>query len=504
MKIFILNPFLFTGKLNKIARKRQPLDLAYIASLLRSEHEIELLDANALELNLEDTIKDIKNFNPEILILTSTPVDRFEVPSHSHIKLLIKNIIQTINSVEIPYIILTGAHGTVMPEYILNKTLLQNVIPSVAERSRGIPSTTEKTNYTPDPDFRRDDNKEIHDSSNQLFIVRSEPELIVQNLVKEISTNQNYQNVLGISYLANNKIINNPPAERIKNLDELPLPAYDLLPMDKYNYTFPDIPKPFSIMLTSRGCPFSCTYCLKAMLPELYIARSPENVLQEIKHLVENFHIQGIYFQDWEFLINKNRVEKICDLIISDPNLKNLKWGCNARAADIDENIVKKMKLTGCVRINIGFETGSQKVLDLANKQIKIDDIKNAVKICRQNNINIGIYSILNLPGETKKTIAETEKFLIDNDLKTMCAPNLPIPYPSTKLYEMLKNQEGREVAWEDLEKYTGRVGVKQPPWIAKIYRWHYKHAYTQGKFYWLKKDFYKKLFKISKSKIKF
>src|SRR3989339_398779 len=108
MKIFILNPFLFTGKLSKLSRKRQPLSLAYIASLLRDKYEIRLLDANALNLDLDQTITEIKKFNPEILILTSTPIDRWEVPSHEHIKLLIKNIIQTINSVEIPYIILTG------------------------------------------------------------------------------------------------------------------------------------------------------------------------------------------------------------------------------------------------------------------------------------------------------------------------------------------------------------------------------------------------------------
>ena len=123
MKIFILNPHLFSGKLSKIARKRQPLDLAIIASLLRSEHEIKFLDANALELNLEETIKEIQNFNPEILILTSTPLDRWEVPSHSHIKLLIENIIQTINSIKIPYIILTGAHGTLIPEEVFDKAM---------------------------------------------------------------------------------------------------------------------------------------------------------------------------------------------------------------------------------------------------------------------------------------------------------------------------------------------------------------------------------------------
>jgi len=499
MKIFILNPLLFTGKLKKISRKRQPLDLAYIASLLRENHEIKLLDANALDLDLENTIAEIKKNNPDILILTSTPIDRFEVPSHEHIKLLIKNIIKTINSVKIPYIILTGAHGTLMPEYILEKTNQQSdAHSSVIPAKAGISSMTQKTSYPRDPHFREDDRKENEDDKlgNNIFIVRGEPELVVKELVDAISNKKDFSNIKGISYLENGAIKNNPDAERIKNLDELPLPAYDLLLMEKYSYTFPDIPKPFSIMLSSRGCPFSCTYCLKAMFPNFYVMRSPENVVEEIKYLMNNFSVQGIYFQDWEFLINKDRVNKICDLILALPELQKLKWGCNARASDINEDIVKKMKVAGCVRINIGFETGSQKILDLAHKKIKISEIKNAVDVCKKYNINIGIYSILNLPGETKDTIAETEKFLADNNLKTMCAPNLPIPYPSTKLYEMLKNQEAREVAWEDLEKYAGRIKVEQSPSLAKIYRWHYKYKYTYGKWYFIKPKFYKILFR--------
>lgn len=452
MKIFILNPFLFTEELKKIARKRQPLDLAYIASLLRNEHEIKLLDANALELNLAQTLEEIKKIGPEILILTSTPLDRFEVPSHSHIKLLIKNIIHIINSLKIPHIILTGAHGTVMPEYMLKNS---------------------RVNY----------------------VVRGEPEIVTYNLVKAIVNGEDITPIKGISYFKNSQLVSNPDAERIKNLDELPLPAYDLLPMEKYSYTFPDIPKPFSIMLTSRGCPFNCTYCLKVMMPKIYLARSPRNVVDEIKYLVEEFKIKGIYFQDWEFLINQQRVAEICDLILK--NNLTLKWGCNARAPDITDEIVSKMKSAGCVRLNIGFESGSQKVLDLANKKIRMNEVQKAIEIGKKYQINIGIYSILNLPGENRETVAETEKFLAMNDLQTMCAPNLPIAYIGTPLYEMLCQQKGKKISWENLEKYAGRLNVSQPPWLARLYRWHYKHKYNWGKWYFLMPKFYSKLLKF-------
>ncbi|HPA25371.1 MAG TPA: radical SAM protein [bacterium] len=459
MKIFILNPLLFTDELHGIARKRQPLELAYMASLFRGEHEVKLLDANALNLDLGQTVAEIKNFQPDILILTSTPLDRWEVPSHSHIKLLINNLIKTINVLDIPYVILTGAHGTIMPEKMLKET---------------------KVN----------------------FVVRGEPEMVVKDLVEKISVGEkDYSEIKGISYLQNGEIKNNADAKRIKNLDELPMPAYDLLPMEKYRYTFNDIPEPFSLMLTSRGCPFNCTYCLKVMMPDFYITRSPENVAEEIKYLTKKFGVKGIYFQDWEFLIDKKRIATICDLILKE-NLE-IKWGCNARAPDVDEEIVKKMKDAGCVRINLGFETGSQKVLDLAQKKVKVEEMKRAFEILKKYEINVGIYSILNLPGETRQTIAETENFLAENDLKTMCAPNLPIPYLGTPLYEMLKKQEGKEVAWEDLDKYAGRVGVVQSPFLAKIYRWHYKYKYSLGRWYFLKPEFYGHFLKFIKNILK-
>ena len=451
MKIFILNPLLFTEKLHNISRKRQPLSLAYIASLLRKDNEIKLLDANAENISLEKVLEIIKEFDPEILVMTSTPVDRWEVPSHSHIKLLIDNIIKTVNTLNITNTILIGSHGTIIPEEILRKT---------------------KAN----------------------FVVRSEPEMIVFNLVNAIKNKTSLDQVAGISYLKDDKFINNPDAERNNALDDMPWPAYDLLPMDKYAYTFSDIPRPFSLMITSRGCPFNCIYCLKAMLPHKYIVRSPQNVIDEIKYLIDNFGIKGIYFQDWEFCIHKKRVEEICDLILK--NNLEFTWGCNARAPDLTDELMAKMKSAGCKRINMGFETASQKILDISQKRTTVEQFKEAIRICRKHDINIGAYAILNLPGETRKTIAETEKFLAEHDVKTLSTPNLPIPYIGTGLYDKLVEQEGRDIAWEDLEKYAGKVGVKQSPWLAKIYRWHYKYKYIFGNFYFFKPVFIKKVIK--------
>ncbi|TSC96035.1 MAG: Radical SAM protein [Parcubacteria group bacterium Athens1014_10] len=425
MKILILNPLIYGKKKSLMnTRKRQPLSLAYIASLLRAKHQIIFLDANALDYGAEQTVARIKNNQPDILILTSTPVDRWECPNSQ-----IDSIFQIINQVKIENTILTGSHGTVTPDWIFEKCEVK-------------------------------------------YIVRGEPELTVLNLVEALSNNQKVKNVKGISFKIKGEIVHNEAASRIENLDQLPLPAYDLLPMEKYKYSFDDLPQPFSIMLTSRGCPFNCIYCLKAMLEGRYIARSPESVITEIKYLTENFGIKSIFFQDWEFTIIKERAEKICDLILE--NKLKFKWGCNSRANDISTKLAEKMKQAGCVRVNIGFESANQKILDNLKKGIKTEDLTKAVEICRGEGIKIGLYGFLNAPGENRKTIKETVDFLNKHKIKSVYL-NLPIPYFSTELFERLKKQKKADFSWDNIEKYAGKVNVRCHPYLAKFWQQYYK-----------------------------
>jgi len=431
-KIFILNPLIYSRKKSIMnVRPRQPLSLAYIANLLRN-HEIKFLDANVLKYSIEKTLKEIRKFNPDYLILTSSPVDRWECPNSN-----IDSIFEIINKANIKTV-LTGSHGSLTPDWIFKKCKVD-------------------------------------------IIVRGESELTVLDVV-------NGKNPKGISYRKNNKIIHNLDANRIQDLDAL-FPAYDLLPMDKYSYSFFDLPKPFSIMLTSRGCPFKCIFCSKAMAKDQYIVRSFENVIKEIKHLVDNFKIRSIFFQDWEFTIDKKRVENICDSILKE-KIKIL-WGCNARANDLSDKLVRKMKKSGCVRINIGFESGSQEILNKINKRINIKDLEMAIKICKENNINIGMYSMINLPGENKKTIKETVEFLKRNNINSM-TPNFVIPYFGTDLFSRLKkNKQNINFTWDNIENYAGKVDTKLKPWLARFYYRNFKFEKQYGKLYFINPKFY-------------
>lgn len=453
MKIFILNPLIYSKKKSIMnIRPRQPLSLAYIASLfLEKKYNVKLFDANVLGYNVDRSIKEIKKYNPDVLILTSTPVDRWECPNS-----YIDSVFEIINKSKINPMILIGSHGSLTPDWIFKKCNVQ-------------------------------------------FIVRGEPEVTVLSLVEAIKDKKDIGSIRGISYKINDKIIHNKDASRIENLDELPFPAYHLLPMNKYKYGFSDLPQPFSIMLTSRGCPFNCIFCLKIMSKEKYITRSSENVIKEIEYLVRKFNIKSIFFQDWEFTINKERVEEICNLILK-KGLKIL-WGCNSRANDIDDDLVKKMKKAGCSRINIGFESGSQKILDKANKNIKVTDLEKAIEICRTNNINIGMYAMLNLPGEDKASIKETIKFFSKNKIESM-TPNLAIPYFGTPIFEMLKeNNKNVKFNWNNIENYAGRINVKQSPKMARLYYRHFKFKNKFGPFYFFRPKFYQQILKFIKNR---
>lgn len=443
MKVFILNPnFNLEKKSAMNVRARQPLSLAIIAELLRQKNfQIELLDANVLQLSLKQTLDKIKNFKPDILILTTTPIDRWECP-HTHLD----KIFKLINLVDVKNKILVGSHGTVSPDWIFSQSKID-------------------------------------------FIVRGEPEIVVDNLVNALKNKTNLKDILGISYRQLDKIFNNPDAPRNENLDTLPFPAYDLLPMQKYSSG--EFDSPFSIMLTSRGCPYTCIYCLKAMSAGKYLTQSPERVLAEIEHLIKNFKIKSIYFQDWEFCVDNYRVEKICQLIL-DKNLK-FNWGCNARADDLvrSPDLLKLMKQAGCQRINLGLESASDKVLTKINKKMSVDQLQQAVDLLTVNNLQAGYYVLLNCPGETHTSLRETIDFILKNNLKVKNF-NLPIPYPGTQLFKNLN----KNITWPEIEKFAGKIQTRLNPNFSKFYLRHYKFTRQFGKFYLFNFKFWQKFFK--------
>ena len=216
----------------------------------------------------------------------------------------------------------------------------------------------------------------------------------------------------------------------LKDYDSLPLPAYDLLPnLNPYFVTAP-AGQPFSILYTSKGCPYKCSFCTVAGTP--LKMKSSEKIIDELKYLKKKYSLRTASFFDETFTFNRKRTEEVCRLL-NEEDL-DIKWYCNTRAHLVDKELLKMMRNAGCRGVSFGIESGSQKILDNVGKNINVEEAKNAVKWAKEAKIKTFCSFILGLPGETWETVGETIKF-VKETLPNSAQFNVAVPYPGTKLY---------------------------------------------------------------------
>ena len=204
----------------------------------------------------------------------------------------------------------------------------------------------------------------------------------------ELMQNKKFENIKGVAYMKSGKVRINPCREFIQNLDTLPFPARNLLDMEKYTLGFDwEGRKPAATIFSSRGCPFNCIYCAsKIMWKRKVRYRSAENILAEIDFLVKEYKIKEILFYDDHFVLDKKRLKKICEGLIK--RKCDLTWCCLSRTDCMDLETAKLMKKSGCHMISFGVESGSQKILDNMEKNVKVEDIIKTFEICRKARIN--------------------------------------------------------------------------------------------------------------------
>jgi len=287
------------------------------------------------------------------------------------------------------------------------------------------------------------------------MVVRGEGEKTFLDLIKKISQKQDLKSVNGLSYRdERGSIINNPGRAPIVDLDNLPLPARDLLPIEKYRQKIPLSDKICTSMITSRGCPYNCIYCSTAEQWGHNIRfRSPKNVVDEIELLVDQYGFEGVGFFDDCFTIDKNRVIEICQEIIK----RKLKvaWWCEARANTIDEEIVYWMKAAGCEHIAMAIESGSDEVLKRIRKAITKEMAIEACKIIKRSGIKLKCFFMLGLPGETYREIKETvflSRYLLDEVGVDEATQGVTIIYPQTQIESLAKQLKilPNDFSWSD------------------------------------------------------
>ncbi|OQX78939.1 MAG: hypothetical protein B6D56_08080 [Candidatus Omnitrophica bacterium 4484_70.1] len=237
----------------------------------------------------------------------------------------------------------------------------------------------------------------------------------------------------------------------LSNLDELPIIDRDIIPWRDYHEAW-RLYDEFMYIYGSRGCPYRCTFCSWPQM--LYRGkvrfRSPENIVTEIELLINKYNVKEIFFDDDTFTCNRKWVMEICNLI-KDKKL-NILWGCNGRVDNVDEEMLKCMKESGCRFIKYGVESANQKTLDRIKKGYTIQQVIGSFKITQKVGIQIHATAMLGFPWETKREMLETIEFIKRLKPDT-CQFSIPVPYPGTELF-----QEGKEKGWlsfgENWEKY--------------------------------------------------
>ncbi len=364
-----------------------PLDLAIAASILRKDgHHVEILDINALPETVINNER-IKKFDK--IFVTSASLDRWQCP-HLDIDSFLSTVreLKKINSGAKIYVF--GSHPTMRPKEVLEMT-----------------------------------------GADAAII--SEPELTIQNLCKD---DGNLSKIEGIAYLNNNQLKITKPGD-LADLSKFPVPAFDLLPMEKYYYEI--MGDRFTLLETTRGCPFLCTFCSEDQMYGIrYRMKSLELIEKELDVCIKEFGVKNIYFIDLEFTLSKGFVNDICDMMIR--NNYRIAWACQTRADTVDFVLLKKMKMAGCRVIHFGLESGSPRILESTGKKITLDNIRKGIKLAKKVGMEVVCFSMMGLPNETKEDMEMTIKFAkeVDPDYISF---HVATPYPGTKFYEAVKNE---------------------------------------------------------------
>lgn len=372
-----------------------PLGLAYLGTFLeQAGHKVKIIDAEILKYKFDDIKKEITYFDPDVVGVTSSTM-------YIDYALLIAKFAKENNPNSI--IVLGGPHPTVR-----SQELLEN-------------------NYYVD------------------VIIKGEGEITFTELLEK-KTFLEWKEVKGISFRVGKKIIENINRPPIENLDNLPMPAYHLLRMDKYRIKFlnrsimGEVGERYIGINTSRGCPYDCIFCSsRALWGRRWRARSPEHVIEEIRFLKDNYKIDIIDFLDDTFSIDIKRVEEICKLINNEKI--DVSLVCTTRVDNFNKKLSEILKNAGCKIVFFGLESGVQKTLDYLCKGFTIDDTKNAVKNAKESGLKVAGSFIIGIPLETKDMIYQTINFAKKLKLTT-AAFHIFTPFPGTKIYEMAEKKD--------------------------------------------------------------
>jgi len=259
------------------------------------------------------------------------------------------------------------------------------------------------------------------------FVVRGEGDETLPELLNAIREKSEFSKIPGISYKKDGKIIHNPNRGLVQNLDTLALPDRSAL-LHPQNYSSEDM----GVILTSRGCPFGCSYCFH-MWDRKVRYRSVDNIMRELRHVREKYGTTQFSFKDDSFTVKKSHVLDLCNAVSREPY--KIIFNCTTRVDILDEELIHAMKKVGGNQVSIGIESGSERVLRETDKGISMRQVRDAAKLLNRNRLFWSGYFMIGLPNETEEDIYKTFDFL--REVKPYYAGlGVYNPFPATKLFD--------------------------------------------------------------------
>jgi radical SAM superfamily enzyme YgiQ (UPF0313 family) len=368
--------------------KSQPLGLAYIASVLEQDGVVvQIVDMDPEGMSVSDLREKLISRKPKVVGVS------FMTPQYNYaaeILKLVKEIDPKIKTMA------GGSHVSALPE----KTL------SIKELD---------------------------------YAVIGEGEITVRELVSFLiaTCDKNLEEIQGIGFVRNNKVVLTEPRELISDLDSLPFPAWHLLPMNRYSLENLGAMKKYPVypLLSSRGCPNKCIFCSShVVFKRKFRQRSAENVINEIEFLKKEYNARQFDFVDDTVTVDKKRMENMCDNFSSSQD--HILWLCNSRVNTVTSGLLEKMYKAGCRRIDFGVESGNADILKNTKKGISLEQVINAHHWAKQAGLIVSSFFMVGNLGETRQHIKRTADF-IDQLETDYVGATISTPFPGTELYEI-------------------------------------------------------------------
>lgn len=348
------------------------------------------------------------------------------------------------------------------------------------------------------------DHYEIYLSQGADYVIIGEAEETLLELVKAVDQNDRDKlgSIKGLAYSANQEIKHSGRREVLKDLDQLPTPAWDLVNIEKYKKHWIERNGYFALnTVTTRGCPYKCNWCAKPIYGNRYNSHTAERTVNELKILLAKYQPERIWFCDDIFGLKPEWLKNFSELVQQN-NLK-FRYKIQSRVDLIlEEDTIKYLAESGCETVWLGAESGSQKILDAMDKGIKVEQIYEARKLLKKYGIRCAFFLQFGYSGETKEDEEATVKMVLDL-MPDEIGVSVSYPLPGTKFYEKTKSELSQKANWTDSDDMSMMFRADVPPQYYKNLQRYIHKIYQKQKGIISLKSVFEKPTKNSYSKLR-